>query len=124
MDVGNVLQLVAAVFAFVIVLFATYYLTKWIAKSGVVQSRSQNIKVIETFKIAPNKYIQIIQLGSKYYSIGVTKDQITFLTGLDEEQLDISEIPSAAGQVPFADLLKKFSAKKISDRKISDRNKK
>ena len=56
------------------------------------RARSRNIKVIETFKIAPNgKYIQIIQLGKKYYSIGVTKDQITFLTPLDEAQLDFSE---------------------------------
>lgn len=112
--VGNVLQLLAAIFAFVVVLVATYYLTKWIAKSGVVQSRSQNIKVIETFKIAPNKYIQIIQLGSKYYSIGVSKDHITFLTALDEEQLDISEIPSTSGQAPFADLLKKIAGKNFS----------
>ena len=114
MDVGNVLQLLVAIFAFVIVLLATYYLTKWIAKSGVVQSRSRNIKVIETFKIAPNKYIQIIQLGSKYYSIGVTKEHITFLTDLDEQQLDISEIPPVSGQAPFADLLKKISKGKIS----------
>lgn len=119
MNAGNVLQLLAAIFAFVIVLLATYYLTKWIAKSGVVQSRSQNIKVIETFKIAPNKYIQIIQLGSKYYSIGVTKEHITFLTDLDEEQLDISEIPPASGQAPFADLLKKFSEKKFFPEKKS-----
>lgn len=124
MDVGNVLQLIAGIFAFVIVLIATYYVTKWIAKSGVVQSRSQNIKVIETFKIAPNKYVQIIQLGSKYYSIGVTKENITFLTSLDEEQLDISEIPPTSEQIPFADLLKTFSVKKFSKKDFSEKNKK
>ena len=87
----NILQLTAVVVVFVLVLAGTYYVTKWIAKSGMIQSQSRNIKVIETFKITNGKYIQIIQLGKKYYSIGVTKDQITFLTPLDEAQLDFSE---------------------------------
>ena len=64
-------------------------MTKWIAKSGTMQSRARNIKVIETFKIAPSKYLQIIKMGKKYFAIGVTKEQITFLTELDETQLDL-----------------------------------
>lgn len=111
MDAGNILQLLAAVAAVVGVLFATYYFTKWFAKSGVVQSGSRNIKVIETFKVAPDRYIQIIQLGSKYYAIGIAKEQITFLTALEEEQLDLSEMPPAPGQASFADLLKKFAGR-------------
>lgn len=81
--------MISVLVVFVLVLFATYYVTKWIGKSGVVSMQSRNIKVIETFKIAPNKYIQIVRLGSKYYSIGVTKDNISFLTPLDTEQLDL-----------------------------------
>lgn len=112
MEVGNILQLLALIVVFVVVLIATYYVTKWIAKSGAIPTKTQNIKVIETFKIAPNKYIQIIQLGSRYYSIGVTKDNITFLTELEEEQLDFSEKPSMAQQIPFRDLLDRFAKKK------------
>jgi flagellar protein FliO/FliZ len=110
MDASNILQVLALIVVFVIVLFATYYVTKWIAKSGAIQSHSRNIKVIETFKVAPNKYIQIIQLGSKYYSIGITKDNITFLTALEEEQLDFSQA-SAPQQIPFTDILNKFAKK-------------
>ena len=47
----NILQLTAVVVVFVLVLAGTYYVTKWIAKSGMIQSQSRNIKVIETFKI-------------------------------------------------------------------------
>jgi flagellar protein FliO/FliZ len=112
MNPSNILQLLALIVVFVIVLFATYYVTRWIAKSGALQSQSRNIKVIETFKIAPNKYIQIIQLGSKYYSIGVTKDNITFLADLDEEQLDFSNAASSTPQqIPFKELLNKFAKK-------------
>lgn len=86
---NNILQLIASLFVFVLVLALTYFVTKWIAKSGTMQSRARNIKVIETFKIAPSKYLQIIQMGKKYFAIGVTKEQITFLTELDETKLDL-----------------------------------
>lgn len=114
------MQALAVVVVFVVVLVITYYTTKWIAKSGAIQSQSANIKVIETFKIAPNKYIQIIQLGSKYYSIGVTKENITFLTPLDEEQLDFTEKASYQ-QIPFKDMLSKFAKAKQSG--LTDENK-
>lgn len=88
---NNILQLITALFVFVLVLALTYFVTKWIAKSGAMQYRAKNIKVIETYKIAPSKYIQIIQIGKKQYAIGVTKEQITFLSELEEDQLEIPE---------------------------------
>ena len=109
-QVDRVLE--AVVVVFVLVLAGTYYVTKWIAKSGMIQSQSRNIKVIETFKITNGKYIQIIQLGKKYYSIGVTKDQITFLTPLDEAQLDFSEEVRNGQKVSFKELLDKLNKNK------------
>ena len=112
---NNILQLIATLFAFVLVLALTYFVTKWIAKSGAMQSRAKNIKVIETYKIAPNKYIQIIQMGDKYYSIGVTKDSITFLTPLEEEQLDLkNESASGAAEIKFSDVFKNMTGNYIN----------
>lgn len=106
---SNILQLLAVVIVFVIVLAATYYVTKWIAKSGMIQNQARNIKVIETFKITTGKYIQIIQLGNKYYAIGVTKDQITFLTPLEEEQLDFAPDVNLDSKHSFKEILDKFT---------------
>lgn len=105
----NVLQLLALVVVFVIVLAGTYYVTRWIARSGMIQSQSKNIRVMETFKITTGKYIQIIKLGTKYYAIGVTKDDITFLAQLEEEQLDFSPDLSGDTKVSFKELFDKFS---------------
>ena len=104
---SNILQLLAVIIVFVIVLAGTYYVTKWIAKSGVIQSQSRNIKVIETFK----KYIQIIQLGTKYYAIGVAKESITFLTPLDAEQLDFAPELNHNPKVSFKEMIEKFTKK-------------
>lgn len=106
---NNILQLLATIVIFVVVLAVTYYATKWIAKSGAIQPHSKNIKVIETFRIAPNKYVQIIKLGTKYYSIGVTKDKITFLAPLEEEQLDIQEDTQTMQNASFKDVMDKVA---------------
>ncbi len=108
---SNILQLLGMIVVFVLVLAATYYITKWIAKSGAIQPYAKNIKVIETFKIAPNKYIQIIQLGNRYYSIGVTKETITFLSALDEEQLDLQEPDVTVQNTSFLDVMSKVTSK-------------
>lgn len=107
---NNILQLLATILVFVLVLAATYYVTRWIAKSGAVQSHSRNIRVIETFKVAPNKYIQIIKLGTKYYSIAVTKDQISFLTPLEEEQLELHEMDGTVPDASFKDVMGKVAS--------------
>lgn len=116
---NNILQLLGMVVVFILVLAATYYATKWIARSGAIQSSSSNIKVIETFKVAPNKYIQIIQLGDRYYSIGVTKENITFLTALEEEQLDLQKPGAAVPDVSFREVMGKVVSrvKKKEDKK-------
>lgn len=107
--IGNILQLFVVVIAFVAVLVVTYYVTKWIAKSGMIQNQSPNIKVIETFKITTGKYIQIVQLGTKYYAIGVSKENITFLTSLEEDQLDFVPDGPENARASFKEIFDRFS---------------
>ena len=80
-------QLVGILLVFLFVLALTYLVTKWIAgyQQGIVANK--NIRVIETFRVSSNKFIQIIQVGEKYLAISVCKDTINVLTELTEEQL-------------------------------------
>ena len=105
---SNVIQLVVIIVIFILVLVATYFTTRWIGKSGAIQAHSPNIHVKETFKIAPNRYIQIIELGDQYYAIGVSKDNITFLTALSKDQLDLTPVEKEHGAVTFKDMMNKF----------------
>ncbi len=105
---SNVIQLVVIIVIFILVLVATYFTTRWIGKSGAIQSHSPNIHVKETFKIAPNRYIQIIELGDQYYAIGVSKDNITFLTALSKDQLDLTPVSKENGAVSFKDMMNRF----------------
>ena len=91
----NLLQLIIAIIIFAFVLFLTYLAAKLAGtyQSNILNKRS-NIRVIETYRIANNKFIQIVVLGGKYVALGIGKDTITFLTELEEENIkDISAMP-------------------------------
>ena len=84
---GGYAQFITVLLIFVVVLGITAVTTKWIANYQRQQSINENVQVIETTRIANNKYIQIIRVGGKYMVIAVCKDTITMLGEIPEEQL-------------------------------------
>lgn len=80
-------QLLGVLVIFIFVLIITYVVTRWIAGYQKGQSFNKNLKIIETLKIAQNKYIQIIEAGDEYLVIAIGKDEVCLLTKLTEEQL-------------------------------------
>ncbi len=80
-------QLIGVLLIFLFVLVLTYLVTKWIAGYQQGITYNKNIRIIETFRVSNNKFIQIIQVGKKYLVISVCKDTIHLLTELTEEQL-------------------------------------
>lgn len=85
--VQNIIELLSLIIIFVIVLVVCYFTTKFVAGRQLVQKRIGNFEVIETFPIAQNKYLQLIKMGTKYIVISVTKDNITYITELNQEEV-------------------------------------
>ena len=80
-------QFVTALLIFLFVLFITWMTTRFIGNLQKAQMTGGNIEVIETTKITPSKYLQIIRAGDKYLLIAVCKDSVTMLTEFSEESL-------------------------------------
>lgn len=80
-------QFITVLLVFVIVLGITALTTKWIANYQKQQSANVNIQVIETTRIANNKYVQIIRAGDKFMVIAVCKDTVTMLGEIPKEQI-------------------------------------
>lgn len=81
------LQFITVLVLFVLVLGITYATTRWIASYQRGKTNGGNIEVIESFRIAPNKYIQIVRTGSKYLAVAIGKDEVHMLAELSEEEL-------------------------------------
>ena len=94
-NASNYAQFITVLLIFVVVLGITAVVTRWVATYQKQQCVNQNIEVIETTRIANNKYIQIIRAGEKYMVIAVCKDTVTMLGEIPEEQLKRGEPPQS-----------------------------
>lgn len=113
-SIKNFFQLIGVLIIFLFVLIITYITTKWIAKYQQGMVNNKNIQVIETFRVTNNKYIQIVEIGTKYLAIAVCKDSIQVLTELEKEQLiwmppDNQQLGNDYGN--FQELLQKLKEK-------------
>lgn len=110
---GSYLQLVTVLLIFVLVLAVTAWVTKWIAGYQKQQSVNCNIEVVETARIANNKYIQLVRVGETYMAVAVCKDTVTMLGEIPKEQL--TEADEKGGSPAFTDLFAKVIRKNSSD---------
>ena len=106
---GSYAQFITVLLIFVVVLGITAVVTRWLASYQKQQSVNENIEVIETTRIANNKYIQIIRAGEKYMVIAVCKDTVTMLGEIPEDSLKATRPVQNFG---FKELLDKAMNKK------------
>ena len=118
---GNFAQFISVLIIFAVVLGVTAWATKWVANYQKQQGSNSNIEVIETTRIAGNKYLQLVRVGEKYMAIAVCKDTVTMLGEIPAEQIKFQDI--SQNGTSFRELLEKTIKKNSSDqRETKDRN--
>ena len=86
---NSFIQLLGVLVIFVFVLVITYFVTRWIGGFQKQQMAGRSVQVIDTVRIAGNKYIQILKVGDVYLVIAVGKDEVAMLAKLTEEELGL-----------------------------------
>lgn len=104
----NILRFICTLFIFVAVLALTYFVTRWIARYQQSITPKSKISVLDTYKIAPNKYIQVVKVGEVYLVIAVSKDNVTMLTQLEEDQLGDISLYTEAKDESFAEIMNRI----------------
>lgn len=97
----NILQLVGIIVVFLIILAAAYAASVIVGKTqhNAYHSKERNIKLIETFRINNNQFLQIVRIGEHYFALAVSKEHIELIAELAEQEVSISETGDTA--VPF-----------------------
>lgn len=108
-------QLLTLLIIFIFVLAVTYYVTRFVGNYQKNKLSGSNINILETTRIANNKYIQIVKIGSRVFAIAVAKDTVSYLCELDEDELIYKE--SSSGKMlinndNFKEILEKFKKDK------------
>ncbi|MCR5343827.1 MULTISPECIES: flagellar biosynthetic protein FliO [unclassified Butyrivibrio] len=94
MIVSSIAQLITVLILFILVLAATYYVTKWIARYQKNTGFTANMEIMETCRLSTTKYMQIVRVVNKYLVIAVCKDTVTVLTELSEDEYEPPAIKS------------------------------
>ena len=74
------------------------------------QLKNSNFKVIDTYRISPNKFLQIVKIANKFVVISVGKDAVNFITELDESEVFIRD-DSTKENINFKQILEKMRNK-------------
>lgn len=98
-------QLITVLLIFVFVLVITYLVTKWIANYQREKAPGENIEVLETKRVAPNKLVEIVRIGDKYFALAIGKDTVTPIGELDKDSLEYQK--PEGGSFSFKDFLNK-----------------
>ena len=109
------LRFISVLLIFVFVLAITYLTTRWMAGYTKARSNNKNLKVIETIGVGANKYVSIIEVGTKYLVISIGKEEVNLLTELTRDELkDFSfenETQVSINKESFQEILDKFKKK-------------
>ena len=108
---GGIARFITVLVLFVIVLWVTWAVTKWTASYQRGKWAGGNIEVLESFRIASDKYVQIIRVADQYLAVAVAKDSVTLLAQLDESALSYDK-DAAGTKVSFQEMLEKVREKK------------
>lgn len=79
--------------------------------AGIQMGRFQNanLEIIETYKIAPTKYIQVVRIGEKYFSYVVCKETVTLLGELEKDDVEgFRKDDSSKTPLSFKDIFEKI----------------
>ena len=84
---GSIAQIFGMLFAFILILAAAYYVSKYFSKYALKARENSNIKVVETSRITVDKYLQIIEVNGQFFLIGITKNNVNLISELDSDKI-------------------------------------
>lgn len=82
----GILKLIYLIIIFLIILGASYYLSKFIAKKNSVKNK--HMKIVETLSLGYDKNIHIIKIGETFFLVSSTQKGINLLDRLSKEEMD------------------------------------
>ena len=107
----NVGELITVIAIFIFVVAVTYFTTRVVGTYEKERLRGSNIEVIESQRVALNKYIMIVRIADKVIAVSVSKNEMRMLTELDKDSVHEMTPGGTMDAIPFKEVLQKAKAK-------------
>ncbi len=105
---GNFVEFIYVMLIFVAVLVITYFGTRFIGKFQSNKYSAGNIELLEAGRLSASQYIQIVRIGQKIYALAVSKENVTVIGELSEDDIKLPEALDKKVKVQgFAEIFEK-----------------
>ena len=106
--VESVLKLIGLLILCAVVIAASYFTTRFVGRKQSGLTPDSNFKPLDVYRISQNKYLQIVQIGTRYFVLAVCKDTVTCIAELKEDEITLHK--GRSGGMSFKEILSKISA--------------
>jgi flagellar protein FliO/FliZ len=72
---------------FALILAATYYVTKFLARKGMVQNKSKFMKLMESMPLGVDKSLHVVKVGTQYFLLGSASKSMFMISELEQDKL-------------------------------------
>lgn len=112
---GTIGSIFIAIVGFILIVYLAYFATKKMGKRLSIRGvGNKNIKILESISVGQNKSIAIIETAGKVLLIGITQNEITLISELDENMIDRVEDEKSANGMAFSKAFKSVLEKKLN----------
>ncbi len=80
-------QIIFTFFVAVIIIYLSYLCSKYIGKGANGNRRSRYMRVIDQIPVGQDRHLAVVQIGIKYFLVGIASGQVNVLSELQEEDL-------------------------------------
>ena len=85
--VENFFKTIYYLIMFILILSAAYFITKFIARQGLTQSRTKTMKLMESMPLGVDKSLHLVQVGAQYFLIGSASKSLVLISELNQDML-------------------------------------
>ena len=106
----SILKLIGLIILCALIIAASYFVTRLIGRREGGMIGNSNFKAVDAYRLTPNKYLQIIRIGKRYFCIAVSKDDVRLICELSEDDIEIKS--RSEKMLSFKEIMSKATGKK------------
>lgn len=89
------LRTIYYLFMFALILGATYYVTKFLARKGMGQNKTKHMKLMESMPLGVDKSLHLVKVGNQYFLLGSASKSMFMVSELEKDKLFEEQLSSA-----------------------------
>lgn len=82
-------------FMFALILAATYFVTKFLARKGMGQSKAKYMKLMESMPLGVDKSLHLVKVGTQYFLLGSASKSMFKISELEQDKLFEEQLNNA-----------------------------